>query len=296
MQMTLPVTASLHAPNNADCPFCPGKEEGPWTTHPGKTNDAKILRSIMKDPSKLGEKQSNARPKDGAQDRQSADDPRPTYDTKSQGVIYEHYIHGPYGNQAHHAISGKQILEDEPIETLIDKSHGKIEKDTGYSVNNAANGVCLTSYPKKYSKKNAPLLWSEEDEEKKCAIAYLPMEAGKGQVHIGEHDHPGDPDDETVAPIHHTSYPQQARDFLQELYDLTVFRWSRECPFCNENAAVKDPLPPPYRINQRLDSISKRLINHITTGPTSWVYFISEYAKQLHYTNCTHPRSRSHSH
>jgi hypothetical protein len=292
MQLTLPFSMALHVPTNEQCPFCPGKKEGPWTTHPGSTNDSKILRTIMNRPAALTEQQSGARPKDGQDGRQSEDERRPTYTTKRDGVIYNHTIHGDYGDQAHHAISGKQILEDEPIEKLIDKKHGKIEEDTGYSVNNAANGICLPSYPKSYAKRGAALQWAAEDADLKFQIATLPMHAGKGQVHIGEHDIPGDPNDEKVAEIHHTSYPKTARDFLEELYLATVHRWAPECPWCTTGPSVKDPLPAPYRLNQRLDGVSKKLISHIAGAPSSWHYFISDYAMKCHQAICTHPMKR----
>jgi hypothetical protein len=210
-------------------------------------------------------------------------------------VIHHHSKYGDYGDQAHHALSGNQILDGHPIETLIDISHGAIDEDTGYSVNNCANGVCLPAYPKSYGKRGATVKWSAEEPELKHTIMEEAMKAGKGQAHIGEHDIAYDPDDETVAKIHHTTYPAEAKRMLAELYDVITRRWIPECPWCNEGdpPKKKDPLPPPYRVNKSLDDVSSSLITHVTSAPANWEYFISPYARDYHYKICTHPKSRA---
>jgi hypothetical protein len=281
MQLPLPPGPGMHAPSNAKCPFCPKKDDHPYKTWPGKKNNSKILRTIMNNPKKLTSEQANAKPK--------SDKPRQTYAKKA---IYTHKAKnprqslGPYGDQAHHAISGKQILSGHKIEKLIKKGT-EIKADTGYSVNNAANGICLPSFPKKFGKKHLKKhqRWGSFGETKKQRMADLPMKNGRGQVHIGEHDLAYDPD---TPKVHHTSYPAEAVKLLDQLYDVAKNRWEPACPLCEEAKDDGEKLPPPYRLNKYLDMVSAELIAHITADPGSWVYFISDYAANFHDTVCPH--------
>ena len=184
MQSTLSPSVSLHSPDNEDCPFCPGKEESAkWKTYPGEKNDSKTLRHKMRYPKKLHEggkmAQANARPV-YAEKNWFGDGNVATYpDSKSEpGHIFEHpdVNIGPYGNQAHHALSGNQILKGHPIEDYIVK--GKVIKaDTGYCVNNWPNGVCLPAYPKIYNKKSAIEKWSDLSSKKQTLLSNSVMMA-----------------------------------------------------------------------------------------------------------------------
>src|SRR5689334_3293764 len=107
--LLLLMSPTMHDPDSDSCPFCPGKKEKDWKTYPGEANDSVILRAVMKNPDSLPEKQSNVRLKDGQDGRQGPDSPRPTYDTRAQGEIFVAPRLGAYSNEAHHAISGKQI-------------------------------------------------------------------------------------------------------------------------------------------------------------------------------------------
>jgi len=280
----------LHTEDNPDCPFCPGKEEkDEYTTWRGSDNKASKLRSNMKNPSNLCKIQSKARPKD------STDSARPVY-RKPESAIYTHSDYGDYSDQAHHAISGNQILNGHDIEKLTCEDLGTIEKDTGYSVNNCANGICLPAYPNAFIKGNGDLKgkWGEYNPDEKIKIMEFPMADKKGQVHIGGHDikpseklctllesneENDDADDSTTDIPHHANYPEMAKKLLQKLFDLSEKNYSKSCGFCKENTDKGKKLPPPYRINKKLDDISEILIGYITGDPAEWQYFISTYAQ-----------------
>ena len=297
-----------HTEDNPDCPFCPGKEEADYKTWRGNDNKASKLRSNMKTPSNLTKIQAKARPKDSRDGRQSEDGPKPVY-RNPEGPIYSHDKHGDYSDQAHHAISGNQILNGHDIEKLTCSDLGKIEKDTGYSVNNCANGVCLPAYPYKFIRGNSPLKgkWAEYDPVAKVEMMELPMQALKGQVHIGGHDISPNPalfegdteaaDDATTDMEHYTNYPETAKKLLQKLYNVSIKNYSESCGFCGDNKKNGKKLPPPYRINQKLDDISEILIGYITGAPSEWKYFISAYAQdyvvKLRKPNRKRPRPNS---
>ena len=291
-QVTLMAAAGQHQPDDPDCPFCPGKEEEDYKTWRGADNKASKLRSNMKTPSNLKRIQSTARPKDGMNNRQPPDSVRPVYRRpQTPTSIYTHLNHGSYSDQAHHAISGLQILDGHEIEKLTCQDLGLIKKDTGYSVNNCANGVCLPAYPNNFLKGSSPLkgTWAELDLAEKQSIMELPMAANKGQAHIGGHDIPppaalsGDDDDAaddaTTDMEHHTNYPEKAKGELKKVYDRAMKRFEPECPWCAAAKAKGEKLPPPYRINQQLDNVSSIMINLITGSAQGWEYFISSYAQ-----------------
>ena len=299
--MTLGVAIPSHDKNNEECPFCVEKD-GDWTTWVGEENNSKILRSVMTNPEKLTEKQKKARPKDDGHNRQSSDGRR--FWTKSQAKkdgrspsfpIYENDEYGPYSDEAHHALSGNQILKGDNIEKLTSSkvTGAHVSSDTGYSVNNCANGVCLPSYPVKFRKRNSKPKWGEiESDDDRYKIMTYPMNANMGQAHIGAHDIPpldadsddfeevDDYDDGSTDRDRDLTYPKYAKKLLKNLYK-SAMPWAKECPFCEGKDSEKGELPPPYRINQYLDNISEHLIQHIRyTPPESWEYFLSEYAKK----------------
>lgn len=58
---------------------------------------------------------------------------------------------------------------------------------------------------------------------------------------------------------------------------------SEECPFCvDEKGKAIEPFVPPYKLNQWLDNLSKRIKRKLTGPVNSWPYFISKYAKEYY--------------
>ena len=164
----------LDNPDSEDCPFCPAKEtEHKWKTFKGEKNSSGTLREAMNDPKRCGyAHQSGAKPKDGKYPNQNQDAPQPNPDP-----IYSHPQYGRYGDQAHHCISGNEIMKNHPIEKILANENGDYKGETGYTINTAANGVYLPSYPENYS----------GNENQKYEIVKHAMAAGKGQIHIGGH-------------------------------------------------------------------------------------------------------------
>ncbi|WP_196137597.1 AHH domain-containing protein [Aliikangiella sp. G2MR2-5] len=254
----------LDNPDSEDCPFCPGKEtKHEWKTFKGADNDGGILREAMNNPKRCNyAHQSGARPKDGKYPNQNISEERP-----SPSPIFENSEHGEYGNEAHHCISGNEIMKGHAIEKAITKGD-KYKGDTGYTINNGDNGVFLPSYPKKYSGK-----WGVKSDSEKYKIMKLAMDAGKGQVHIGGHKGHG-------IDGYCESYPDEIKKRLTLLKDR-VGEKSEECPFCVESSGKpKKPFVPPYKVNQWLDNLSKNIEKKLTSSPSTWPYFISKYAKK----------------
>ena len=141
------INIAMHPPGDESCPFCPGEKEKEWTTYQGEKNKSGVLREAMNDPTRCNyAQQSGARPKDGKDGRQNADSPK-----HSPQPIFSHSSYGEYSNQAHHSISGNEIMKGHPIEKIIKKEGGSdFLGDTGYTINNCANGVYLPAYPKKF--------------------------------------------------------------------------------------------------------------------------------------------------
>lgn len=266
------IAIHLDNPDSEDCPFCPGKEtEHKWKTFKGKDNDGGKLRSAMNNPARCGHAhQTGAKPKDGVYPNQNIGTAKPNPDP-----IYKNAEHGDYGNEAHHCISGNEIMKGHAIENEITK--GSLYKgDTGYTINNGDNGVFLPSYPRKYKGK-----WGSKSDSFKYDVMKLAMEAGKGQVHIGGHTgHNGDGGKD---------YPTMIKEELTAL-QARVLNKSEECPFCVESDGTpKKPFIPPYKVNQWLDNLSRR-INGKLAGPVrAWPYFISKYAK-MYYKEATEPK------
>ncbi|VAW90335.1 hypothetical protein MNBD_GAMMA17-1024 [hydrothermal vent metagenome] len=251
----------LDSPDSEDCPFCPGKViEHKWKTVKGEKNDPGILRSAMNDPTRCSfAHQTGAKPKDSVYPNQEEDDVDP-----SPSPIYTHVIHGDYSNQAHHCISGNEIMKGHAIEKIIANEGGDYKGETGYTINNAANGVYLPSYPERYS--------GTEDE--KYELVKLAMAAGKGQTHIGGHsghEHAAGQD-----------YPSAIKEELTAL-KTRILNKSGECPFCVEDDGTpKKPFIPPYKVNQWLDNLSKDIQSDLTGQVVDWPYFISKYAKRYY--------------
>lgn len=283
------------APPGADhqsdkCPFCPLPKDEDFTTHPGAKALGTTLAAIMEDPSSLVSKQSAARPKDGAAERQ------PTAETRSRpNPPLEHPVYGAYSYEAHHLIPGKQdllksegasqVMNGHPIEDWIKKS-GKIKKDTGYSINNSDNGVWLASAPSSVKKTRGfkpATPWEREDHPnpnpnalttaQKNEIADYAMTHGAGQFHYGKH---AINDDEGSAP----SYPKVVHERLTNLAD-NMLAWSKVCPLCAEKPS-DPPYDPSWKVNGYLDAIAMQIRVEIQAMPAStWKYFISSHAMRL---------------
>lgn len=259
------VSAVKHTTINPDCPFCPKNEES-FTTHGGVKNDSGILADVMAKPATLVEKQGGARPKDGNPKRQLPDTASP-----KPNPIFTHATYGDYSCEAHHIIPGNQSLKGSAIEVWIESTHGQIKSDTGYSVNNAANGRWMPSIPEKY--RNGT--WGAMDFDKKLEIATLAMQS-KGQFHKGHHNI-GDPDD--PAGTYHQRYCDQIKGQLNDLAK-TVTGWSSAC---FESTASGPPFDPNWKIHGMLDRISMAIAGNITsTSPATWRYYISRLALERH--------------
>lgn len=280
------VAVPMHAAGDEKCPFCPGVKEKPWKTFDGVKNSSTILREAMNDPERCGfAQQQGARPKDGKDGRQGIDDPK-----ESPQPIFSHPRYGEYSNQAHHSISGNEIMKGHKIEKLIGKEGGEIEDDTGYTINNCANGVYLPAYPKKFGgiwgkavyPKSYPLangdtvkITSAVDDDTFKFLVMKPAMEAVGQAHIGGHEGFYI---ETLDKFH-KDYPTTIKEKLTEIADK-VHLQSKECPFCKKsNGEAKKPFIPPYKVNQMLDNLSKRIEKKITASPDQWPYFISKFAK-----------------
>jgi hypothetical protein len=262
-QLALPITTSkAHTTPDLDCPFCPGEKEGPYKTYPGKANNSKKLATIMDKPSLLTSEQTNCRPKNGREKRKPA-------------PIYRHKEFGDYSCEAHHAISGNQIMKGQAIEEWI--LEGKIESDTGYSINNSDNGVWLPSVPEKYKGS-----WGSLPPDRKLTVAKAPMEAAKGQFHKGPHDIT-DPED--TYGDYHSTYVKEGQRLLQQLND-NIVKWTGACFLCKKKDPDKGPFHPPYKINAALDSVSGILEAHLIAPAPNWRFFISKVAMLCHKENC----------
>lgn len=260
------VNVSLHKEGDPECPFCPGKKEDAWKTFKGKDNDSGTLRDAMNKPSRCGfAQQTGARPKDGKEERQAVD-----VEKISPNPIFNHSVYGDYGNQAHHAISGNEIMKGHSIEKIIKNEDGTYDGDTGYTINNCANGVYLPSAPSAGYKGS----WRSQTDEFKLE-AMKPAMNKCGQAHIGGHEGHSLPGGDT--------YPSAIKKKLDEIV-LRVVQKSKECPFCvTGDGNPKKPFIPPYKVNQWLDNLSNKTAGHLkSTDPLKWNYFISGLAKAYH--------------
>jgi hypothetical protein len=259
----------LHATESDKCPFCPLEPPPDFTSHPGEDNDSTILGDIMVDPSVLVSRQSGARPKTGQANQQAQSSPQP----KPQ-PIFTTVKEGGFSCEAHHLISGKQALAagDHGFEQWIVASFGTIAKDTGYSVNNADNGLWAPSIPEKFKNGN----WGPMSYDDKYAIAKQAMAAGHPQFHKGHHAI-RDPDD--LGEERHKTYDGYLKGMLKAMNDR-MWGWSGVCPRTQQGKAK--PYQPSVRANQALDNLSKVVRRKISAPATGWEIFISKYALRYH--------------
>jgi len=256
------VAVHIDSSNDENCPFCPAEEiNHDWKTYGGEKNSSSMLRKYMKDPKKIFSQETKVRPKENGY-------PDSNPSPKNTRRAYSNAEHGEYGYEAHHSISGKEILSGEPLENIISNASKEYKGQIGYSINNAANGVFLPSYPRKYRGK-----WSAMEDEKKYKIMSLAMAAGEGQAHIGSHGgHEHSPGQD---------YPSVIKENLAAIKDRILSK--REgCPFCEDADGDSNKFVPPYKVNIWLDLLSKNIERKLTSSVNSWPYFISGYAKQYY--------------
>lgn len=273
------------------CPFCTDpKDTDTYTTYKGESNSSGKLRKIMNDPDCLVSEQNNARPKSGQgrfQVRDTAQpNPNPIFEDNTTMFPGLSGPIGAYGDEAHHCISGNECMKGELIENIIkDEARSEYEKDTGYSINNCANGVYLPSWHRnRFGSGKADGTWADLNDGKnydaKYEIMKLAMRGGAGQAHIGSHEG-------KTTPKHHHTYPSHVKRELGEIKKRVELR-QEDCPYCKEKGQPKKPAPAPYGVNQWLDGLSHRIKGHLTGHPRSWEYFVSQYAADYHNELCRH--------
>lgn len=257
--------AVAHSKDMLECPFCPKNKET-FTTHGGAANDSQILGDVMGTPDSLTGKQGGARPKDGKTNRQSPDPPKP-----KPAPIFTHAVYGDYSSEAHHIIPGNQSMKGSAIEDWLMSSKGKIAADTGYSINNAANGVWLPSIPEKYRNGS----WGSMEFSKKLEIAAAAMQS-KGQFHKGHHNI-GDPDDPSG--VYHQRYSEKIQGELDDLADL-ISGWSVACFEAKKTAP---PYDPNWKVHGMIDALGRGIAANIGSPiPKAWRYYISRISLEFH--------------
>lgn len=211
--------------------------------------------------------------------------------------LYEDSEHGQYSAEAHHIICGNEILGDEKeVEKYLitqnkmttKKKPGKIENtlhDVDWDVNAARNGIWLPSVPDMYRiveiGKEPEVWWGKQTKKsgrkflsksEKKHISFLVMSNVKRQFHKGSHKSAALPDD---------SYVLYG---INELKKVKVFLkyYSKECPMEDGTKTKRDkePFRPPHGIAHIMDLLSDHLKRELVGEPTSWNYFISEYAME----------------
>lgn len=276
------IAVTMHPQDDEECPFCPGEKEKDWTTVKGEQNDSGKLRNYMNKPSTNNwAQQRGARPKDGKDGRQ-AKDPEKT----SPAPIYSSSQCGDYGDQAHHLISGNEIMKGHKIEQVITKG-SNFQSDTGYTINNCGNGVYLPAYPKNFSgtwgSRTYPKTYStgsgsrkvnnvREDQDFKLEVMKPAMDS-VGQAHIGGHE------GFYIEGLdgYEDSYPSVVKKKLSKILDRVKTKGG-ECPFCFEGDKPQKPFIAPYRVNQWLDNLSEQIEKQVTGPSEKWTYFISQIA------------------
>ena len=279
------VAFALAGSDDNGCPFCPGEEvKHDRITYGGEKNDSKYLRWNMADPSYAREEKKEPKTLEknngypGAIKSPVLNSRYKKKDSVKGKIAFKHDKHGIYGYEAHHCISGNEILKDvwnegilegTGLDRIITNADKLYKGQTGYTINNAKNGVYLPSYPRKYSGK-----WEPMDDEVKYQIMKLAMEEGEGQAHIGCHT-----GHENTAG---QDYPTIIKEELTAIKDRILSK-KEECPFSEGADGGDNKYIPPYKINLWLDILSQNINKKLTAkNPTNWPYFISGYAKKYY--------------
>lgn len=277
-QLKEPVMVGIaHADPDPECPFCPGKDKNTksYKTFPGSANSSSKLAKLVDEPSKFGTStEASARPKDGKvgkDDQQNQDFVNDTSKTKKAVRGKDRY----WTFQAHHAISGNQCLGGHDVEKFIQKKGGKIIYDTGYSVNNPANGVWLPSAPK--GKRYDPAdptkaLWGDKTAKQKYVSATNAMDKFQAQFHLADHDIPADVDG--LDPLTHSNYVTFVKARLSKIVS-TLDKWKDACPKKQPDGKHRGNA----RLHSALDTLSSELIGMLKGPPAGWRIFISAHAR-----------------
>lgn len=265
----------VHEPGNSACPFCPKEATQDWKTHIGDATKSTVLRVLLEKPHRLPEVQSKARPK---QKHQYEKERRATPEHKA------------FTFAAHHLISGKQVLAKAPSMVAWiskDAEDSRVSADSGYSVNNAANGIWLPSIPHKAIVGR----WTdlEDKDQLKWAIKGMNVRLDDGvgpavdyrQFHVGNHhvETPEDDDDR-----HYAVYDTYLIDVLNSMANR-IGEWNGKCKL-HQNPKSKTKLRPSAEMNAILDRFSARIARHLTSEPETWRMFVSRYAVQYHVNRC----------
>jgi hypothetical protein len=264
------------------CPFCPMQELKEYLTYAGDDDDKTALRDIMVDPTQLVSRQSKARPKDGKDNNQMASTPQPLPPQTKEADLWidkdSPDKFDTFSFQAHHLIS-KGVLRDSSFKCWIVKGRN-IRGNTGYSVNNADNGIFAPSIPDKFKGK-----WTKE--KKQRAAAFFIMGTTKIQFHNGPHnitDKENDPDGKF-----HKKYNIYVQTKLEDMNNLMAL-WRKACPECEPPSDDEDWRPQPSaQLNQYLDNLSRHLKRKISGSAVTWDIFLSAFALEYHMQEgCTH--------
>ncbi len=212
-------------------------------------------------------------------------------------IDYE--IYRQYSAEAHHLICGNEVLKEEgEVECYLIKSSKKTSKeqpgylepnDVGYDVNSSGNGIWLPSVPdmfrkiggeperwwgdqKTWNKKNAdkpPRV--SIDEWEKVDAAFIVMESVKRQFHKGPHGNVGEPSNNYVVMA------------INRLRQVTVYlnHFAEICPMEDDGSKRDEPpFYPPNGVIKILNLLSDSLEKELEGHPSTWNYYISEYALQ----------------
>jgi len=256
--------------NKEECPFCPGDKKG-YKTYAGVENCSKLLKRIMKNPEKLLDLQPGCEPKQGDAKPQPLHNKKPN----KREAFCDDGSYGYYSYQAHHLISGNQIMKGHEIEDWIRKSPAnEIEEDTGYSINNSDNGLWLPSMPRCFYSKKRPRNWIDLSDDEKLEIAEKPMLAGEGQFHLGSHNIV---DQDDIEEKHSRSYVKVGKKELKKICDY-VLLWKQSCYLCNTGQNNGPPYKPPYKVNKYLDHASQELERGLLRPIAQWDFFVSDLA------------------
>jgi hypothetical protein len=269
------------------CPFCPPEELKTYTTYSGDDNDSTKLTAIMIDPNTLAAKQSGSRPKDGKDGNQDKSEPQPLPPQLEELDIWidtdQKTNFGVFSSEAHHLISGKQALKGHAFERwILVKGKEIIKGDTGYSINNADNGIHAPSIPEMHKGS-----WGKLHPETKEAAAFWIMDQTGIQFHKGPHniaDIENDPDEKF-----HMRYNKHIQKELDKM-DKAMSAWAKICPVCTSSNEEGRPQPS-ARVNQALDNLSRYLKRRISRPSSSWDIFLSAFALRYHIEKgCPHDR------
>ena len=190
----------------------------------------------------------------------------------------------PFTVAAHHLIPGNASLykkgvklvnymeDGGKIKTFVKKRSCTIEGNIGYDVNGSHNGIWLpgnyaikTALPKRKTKSGATLparvgttpvkgkSWeqlSSRHEAWQYSYVAGACKAAKGQFH-DSHERP---------------YSASVRENLNKIVAALTHHLDTECPDCKD----KSPVPPPYRIKNRLYQLSKELRQFVRGQPAAW--------------------------